>query len=99
TRFSRDWSSDVCSSDLGQIVQTFMAEGMVYNLLAAALGILLGIAITFTMTQFIGRLFNDVTGQINAQAGGIFAVSFNLSWQSVEIGRASGRETAQMQVP
>lgn len=74
----------------GQIVQTFMAEGMVYNLLAAALGILLGIAITFTMTQFIGRLFNDVTGQINAQAGGIFAVSFNLSWQSVVVAYCAG---------
>ena len=41
-----------------QIVQSFMAEGMVYNLLAAALGVLLGIGITFAMTQFIGRLFN-----------------------------------------
>ena len=74
----------------GQIVQTFMAEGMVYNLLAAALGVLLGIAITFTMTQFIGRLFNDVTGQINAQAGGIFAVSFNMSWQSVVVAYCAG---------
>ena len=74
----------------GQIVQTFMAEGMVYNLLAAALGVLLGIAITFAMTQFIGRLFNDVSGQINAQAGGIFAVSFNISWQSVIVAYCSG---------
>ena len=74
----------------GQIVQTFMAEGMVYNLLAAALGVLLGIAITFAMTQFIGRLFNDVSGQINAQAGGIFAVSFNISWQSVIVAYCLG---------
>ncbi len=74
----------------GQIVQTFMAEGMVYNLLAAALGVLLGIAITFAMTQFIGRLFNDLTGQINAQSGAIFAVSFAISWQSIIVAYCAG---------
>ena len=74
----------------GQIVQTFMAEGMVYNLLAAALGVLLGIAITFAMTQFIGGLFSDLTGQINAQASSIFAVSFAISWQSVVVAYCAG---------
>ncbi|HAJ36662.1 MAG TPA: hypothetical protein DCL15_13325 [Chloroflexi bacterium] len=73
-----------------QIVQSFMAEGMVYNLLAAALGVLLGIAITFAMTQFIGRLFNDLTGAINAQAGGIFAVSFAISWESIVVAYCAG---------
>ncbi|MBE2239603.1 MAG: FtsX-like permease family protein [Caldilineaceae bacterium] len=73
-----------------QIVQSFMAEGMVYNLLAAALGVLLGIGITFAMTQFIGRLFNDLTGTINAQAGGIFGVSFNISWESVVVAYCAG---------
>jgi len=73
-----------------QIVQTFMAEGMVYNLLAAALGVLLGIAITFAMTQFIGRLFNDLTGAINAQAGGIFAVTFAISWESIVVAYCAG---------
>ncbi|HQY94604.1 FtsX-like permease family protein, partial [Caldilinea sp.] len=73
-----------------QIVQSFMAEGMVYNLLAAALGVLLGIGITFAMTQFIGRLFNDLTGTINAQAGGIFGVSFNISWESVVMAYCTG---------
>lgn len=73
-----------------QIVQSFMAEGMVYNLVAAALGVLLGIAITFAMTQFIGRLFNDLTGTINAQAEGIFAVTFNISWESVIVAYCAG---------
>ena len=73
-----------------QIVQSFMAEGMVYNLLAAALGVLLGIAITFAMTQFIGRLFNDLTGTINAQAGGIFAISFAMSWESIVVAYCAG---------
>ena len=73
-----------------QIVQTFMAEGMVYNLLAAALGVLLGIAITFAMTQFIGRLFNDLTGAINAQAGGVFAITFTISWESIVVAYCAG---------
>ncbi len=73
-----------------QIVQSFMAEGMVYNLLAAAFGVLFGIAITFAMTQFIGRLFNDLTGTINAQAGGIFAVSFNIAWESIVVAYCAG---------
>ena len=67
----------------GQIVQMFMTEGMVYNLVAGALGVLLGIGITYAMTAFISQLFNDATGQINSQVGGIFAVSFQISWQSV----------------
>ncbi len=67
----------------GQIAQMFMTEGMVYNLAAGALGVLLGIGITYAMTAFISQLFNDATGQINSQVGGIFAVSFQISWQSV----------------
>ena len=67
----------------GQIVQMFMTEGMVYNLAAGALGVLLGIGITYAMTAFISQLFNDATGQINSQVGGIFAVSFQISWESV----------------
>ncbi|GIK72168.1 MAG: hypothetical protein BroJett021_11560 [Chloroflexota bacterium] len=74
----------------GQIVQSFMAEGMVYNLTAAALGVLLGIGITFAMTQFIGRLFNDLTGTINAQAEGVFSISFNISWESIVVAYCAG---------
>ncbi|MBW7886337.1 MAG: FtsX-like permease family protein, partial [Caldilineaceae bacterium] len=72
------------------VVQMFVTEGMVYNLAAAALGVILGIAITFAMTRFIGQLFNDITGQINTQAAGIFSVRFNISWQSVIIAYCSG---------
>ncbi len=74
----------------GQIVQMFMTEGMAYNLLAAALGIVLGIAISFAMTQFIGQLFTDLSGQINTQAEGIFTVSYDISWQSVVIAYCLG---------
>ena len=74
----------------GQIVQMFMTEGMVYNLAAGALGVLLGIGITYAMTTFISQLFNDATGQINSQVGGIFAVSFQISWESVVIAYCLG---------
>ncbi|MFN3334957.1 MAG: FtsX-like permease family protein, partial [Caldilinea sp.] len=73
-----------------QIVQSFMAEGMVYNLAAAALGVLLGIGVTFAMTQFIGRLFNELTGTINAQAEGVFSISFNISWESIVVAYCAG---------
>jgi len=73
-----------------QIVQTFMAEGMVYNLLAAALGVLLGLVITLAMTRFIGSLFNDLTGTLNSQAEGLFAVTFHLSWESMVIAYCTG---------
>ena len=66
-----------------QIVQSFMAEGMVYNLTAAALGVLLGLVLTLAMTQFIGRIFNEVTGVVNSQVGGIFAIRFAISWHSI----------------
>jgi putative ABC transport system permease protein len=72
------------------IVQMFMAEGMVYNLAAAALGVVLGIGITFAMTSFIGRLFNDISGTISSQAAGIFQVSFAMSWESIVIAYCLG---------
>lgn len=73
-----------------QISQMFMTEGMVYNLLAGALGVLFGIGITYGMTAFIGQLFNDATGQINSQVGGIFAVGFQISWQSIVVAYCLG---------
>jgi putative ABC transport system permease protein len=74
----------------GQIVQMFMTEGMVYNLAAGALGVLFGLGITYAMTAFISQLFNDATGQINSQVGGIFAVTFQISWQSVVVAYCLG---------
>lgn len=73
-----------------QIVQMFMTEGMVYNLAAGALGVVLGIGITYAMTAFISRLFNDATGQVYSQASGIFTVAFQISWQSVVIAYCLG---------
>jgi len=73
-----------------QVVQMFVTEGMVYSLVAAAVGVLAGIGVTFAMTSFIGQLFNNLTGQVNPQATGIFGVSFHISWQSVVISYCLG---------
>ena len=58
-----------------QVVQIFVTEGMVYALAASALGVLIGIGVTFAMTRFIGGLFNNLTGQLNAQAAGLFGIT------------------------
>ncbi len=43
----------------GQLVQAFLSEGMVYNLVAAAVGAALGILISFGMTQIMARIFSE----------------------------------------
>ena len=42
------------------------------------------------MTSFIGQLFNNLTGQVNAQASGIFGITFHISWQSIIISYCLG---------
>ena len=66
----------------------FVTEGMVYALAAAIA--LTGIGVTFAMTSFIGQMFNNLTGQVNSQAAGLFGVTFNIRWQSVVISIAWG---------
>ncbi len=73
-----------------QVVQMFVTEGMVYALVAAALGVLLGIGATYAMTRFMGQVFNDVTGQFNSQFADIFAITFHISWQSIVIAYCLG---------
>ncbi len=73
-----------------QVVQMFVTEGMVYALAAAGIGVLAGIGVTFAMTSFIGQMFNNLTGQVNPQAAGLFGVTFNIRWQSVVISYCLG---------
>ena len=42
-----------------QLVQTFLSEGMAYNLAAAAVGAALGILVSFGMTQVMARIFSE----------------------------------------
>ena len=73
-----------------QVVQMFVTEGMAYALIAAGLGVLLGVGATYAMTRFMGQVFNDVTGQFNSQLADIFAITFHISWQSVVISYCLG---------
>ena len=59
----------------GHLVQMFVTEGMVYDLLAAALGVVLGLGISYAMVGFLGDLFNRAAEQISGQSG-IFRVRF-----------------------
>lgn len=45
------------------LVRMFVTEGMIYDLVAAALGVLLGIGIAYLMIGWVGGLFNSVSQQ------------------------------------
>lgn len=48
------------------LVQMFVTEGVVYDLLAAAIGVALGVAVSYVMVGFLGRLINDVAGRFGS---------------------------------
>ncbi|MCB9162236.1 MAG: FtsX-like permease family protein [Caldilineaceae bacterium] len=73
----------------GHLVQMFMTEGLVYDLIAAALGVLLGLGISYLMVGFIGGLFNTLTGRIS-EYGGVFSFRFNVTPASAAIAYALG---------
>jgi putative ABC transport system permease protein len=60
------------------LVQMFTAEGLVYDFIAAAVGVLLGLLVSYTMVGFIGGLFNDVVGQFS-EYGGVFSFQFRVA--------------------
>ena len=49
------------------LVQMFVVEGVIYDLLAAAIGVLLGLAVTYAMVDFMGSIFNNLTTQLSSQ--------------------------------
>ena len=60
------------------IVQMFTAEGLVYDFIAAAVGVLLGLLVSYAMVGFIGGLFNNVVGQFS-EYGGVFSFQFRVA--------------------
>ena len=54
------------------LVQTFVTEGMLYDVVAAALGLALGLLVSFGMVGFIGGLFNTVSGTVTGRPANIF---------------------------
>ena len=75
----------------GHLVQMFVSEGMIYDLVAAALGIVLGLAISFAMIGFLGSIFNTAAQQISSElSGSLFTFRFNVTPTSVVIAYTLG---------
>jgi putative ABC transport system permease protein len=75
----------------GHLVQMFVSEGMIYDLVAAALGIVLGLAISYAMIGFLGGIFNTAAQQINRElSSSLFTFRFNVAPTSVVIAYALG---------
>ena len=64
----------------GHLVQMFVSEGMIYDLVAAALGIVLGLAIAYAMIGFLGGIFNAAAQQVSSElSGSLFTFRFNVA--------------------
>lgn len=73
-----------------QLVQMFVTEGVVYDLLAAALGVLLGLGVAYLMIGFIGGVFNNLTGTINPQLSNVLRFRFAVVPSSIVIAYCLG---------
>lgn len=71
------------------VVQMFVTEGVIYDLLAATLGVLLGLVISYAIVGFIGPLFNSATERLTGQAG-IFQIRFHAAPTSIVIAYCLG---------
>ena len=75
----------------GHLVQMFVSEGMIYDLLAAAVGIVLGLAISFAMIGFLGGIFNTAAQQISSEiSSSLFTFQFHVAPTSVVIAYTLG---------
>lgn len=72
------------------LVQMFLVEGMIYDLLAAAIGVLLGLGVTYAMVGFLGDIFNRITNQISSTQSTIFTFQFSAAPTSIVIGYCLG---------
>lgn len=73
----------------GHLVQMFVTEGMVYDLIAAALGVGLGIVVSYAMVGFLGTLLNRAAEQLGGQSG-LFRVYFSAAPTSIVIAYCLG---------
>lgn len=51
------------------LVQMYVTEGMVYDLVAAAVGVALGLAVSYAMIGYLGNLVNTVANSVGGGAG------------------------------
>ncbi len=73
----------------GHLVQMFVTEGMIYDLLAALVGVVLGLGISYLMIGFLGGLFNDVSSQFSGREL-FFQFRWNVSTPSIIIAYCAG---------
>ncbi len=71
------------------LVQMFVTEGVVYDMLAAAIGVALGLAVSYVMVGFLGRLVNDVAGRFGSNIN-ILQFHFYVAPTSVLVGYCLG---------
>lgn len=74
----------------GHLVQMFVTEGVLYDLVAAALGLALGLAVSYTMVGFIGGLFNQISGRFTGRPSTLFEFHFNVTTVSLIIAYCLG---------
>src|SRR5690606_39438413 len=86
TRFSRDWSSDVCSSDLAGVAASFTVNAFMPNPVALGLALVIGGAVIAPALT----LENSLVGRIAPAS----MLNEAYTWVvTVKVGRASCRET------
>lgn len=71
------------------LVQMFVTEGVIYDLVAALFGVALGLGISYLMVGFLGGIFNNVSSQLGV-AGAFFRFSFHVQPSSVLIAYCLG---------
>ena len=71
------------------LVQMFVTEGVLYDLVAACFGVILGLGISYLMIGYLGGIFNDVSAQFGGGAT-IFRLHFQVAPTSVIIAYCLG---------
>ena len=73
----------------GHLIQMFVAEGLVYDLFAAALGLGLGLIISYAMIGYLSGLFRGIGQQFGSMAG-VFRFYFHVTRPSLIIAYCLG---------
>ncbi len=61
----------------GHLVETFLFEGTIYDLVAAAIGAALGVAVSFAMVAGVGRAFSSSDQSLR--------IVYSIRWQSIVV--------------
>ena len=75
-----------------QVMQMYITEGLVYDLVAAAVGVLLGLAVSYAMIGFVSGLFSNVAETLGGQVpvGSVFQLRFSVVPSSLVIAYCLG---------